>query len=401
MSTTAVAPAERATSPGGPRVLLPRRDGSLDPLTLGAPGEWTDHPGAYASREVFAAAHVAADPFGNNTPGSPAAIDWDATLAFRHELFRYGFGVAEAMDTAQRGMGLDWAGTQELVRRSAEQARSVGARIASGAGTDHRDDLATLEDVLAAYLEQVAFVEGCGSQVIVMASRRLAAVARHADDYAHVVGAVLRQVAEPVVLHWLGEAFDPLLRGYWGSTDVAEATATFLALVHEHADRIDGVKVSLLSAEHERGLRAALPAGVRLYTGDDFNYPELIRGDGTHHSDALLGAFAAVAPAASAALAALDAGDTAGYDAAMAPTLPLSRHLFEAPTFHYKTGIAFLAWLNGHQRGSTMIGGLHAGRDAVHLARVLELADAAGLLRDPDLAAVRWGAYLRTVGVDA
>lgn len=401
MSTTAVAPAERATSPGGPRVLLPRRDGSLDPLTLGAPGEWTDHPGAYASREVFAAAHVAADPFGDNTPGSPAAIDWDATLAFRHELFRFGFGVAEAMDTAQRGMGLDWAGTQELVRRSAEQARSVGARIASGAGTDHRDDLATLENVLAAYLEQVAFVEGCGSQVIVMASRRLAAVARHADDYAHVVGAVLGQVAEPVVLHWLGEAFDPLLRGYWGSTDVAEATATFLALVHEHADRIDGVKVSLLSAEHERGLRAALPAGVRLYTGDDFNYPELIRGDGTHHSDALLGAFAAVAPAASAALAALDAGDTAGYDAAMAPTLPLSRHLFEAPTFHYKTGIAFLAWLNGHQRGSTMIGGLHAGRDAVHLARVLELADAAGLLRDPDVAAVRWGAYLRTVGVDA
>lgn len=389
------------SAPDGPRVALPQRDGTLRSLDLGAPGDWVDHPGGYASREVFAAAHVAADPFGVNVPGAPAAIDWDATLAFRHELFRYGFGVAEAMDTAQRNMGLDWAGTQELVRRSSAQALAVGARIASGAGTDHRVGLTGVDEVLEAYVEQVAFVEGCGSQVIVMASRHLAAVARDAEDYAKVYGRLLEQVAEPVVLHWLGEAFDPQLRGYWGSTDVDAATATFLAVVHEHAAKIDGVKVSLLSAAHETGLRAALPAGVRLYTGDDFNYPELIRGDGTHHSDALLGAFAAVAPAASAALTALDAGDLASYDAAMAPTLPLSRHLFETPTFHYKTGIAFLAWLNGHQRGFTMLGGLQAGRDAVHLGRVVELADAAGLLRDPDLAAARWASYLQVVGVTA
>jgi len=389
------------SAPDGPRVALPQRDGTLRSLHLGAPGAWVDHPGGYASREVFAAAHVAADPFGDNVPGAPAAIDWDATLAFRHELFRYGFGVAEAMDTAQRNMGLDWAGTQELVRRSSAQALAVGARIASGAGTDHRVGLTGVDEVLEAYVEQVAFVEGCGSQVIVMASRHLAAVARDAEDYAKVYGRLLEQVAEPVVLHWLGEAFDPQLRGYWGSTDVDAATATFLAVVHEHAAKIDGVKVSLLSAAHETGLRAALPAGVRLYTGDDFNYPELIRGDGTHHSDALLGAFAAVAPAASAALTALDAGDLASYDAAMAPTLPLSRHLFETPTFHYKTGIAFLAWLNGHQRGFTMLGGLQAGRDAVHLGRVVELADAAGLLRDPDLAAARWASYLQVVGVTA
>lgn len=383
----------------GPSVALPRRDGTIDTLRLRAPGAWVDHPQRYATREVFAAAHVVADPFGSNVPGAAAAIDWEATLGYRHELFRYGFGVAEAMDTAQRNMGLDWAGTRELIRRSALQAHAVGARIASGAGTDHREVLTTPDEVAEAYLEQVAYVEDCGSQVILMASRHLAAVARDAEDYLRVYDRVLTQVAEPIVLHWLGEAFDPRLRGYWGTPDVPTATATFLDLVRQHADRIDGVKVSLLSAEHEIGLRASLPEGVRLYTGDDFHYPELIRGDATHHSDALLGAFAAVAPAASAALSALDAGDLATYDAAMAPTLPLSRHLFEAPTFYYKTGIAFLSWLNGHQRGFTMLGGLQAGRDVVHLARVVELADAAGLLREPDLAAARWSSLLEVAGV--
>ena len=378
---------------------LPEADGSWRTVSLGAPGPWTDHPQRYASREVFAAAHVAADPFGDNVPGAPASVDWDATLAFRRELFRYGFGVAEAMDTAQRNMGLDWPAVQELVRRSAAQAAEYGARIASGAGTDHRRLLTTVDEVIDAYAEQVVFVESTGSQVILMASRHLAAVAADAEDYLKVYGRILEQATEPVILHWLGEAFDPQLRGYWGSTDVATATDTFLGLVREHAAKVDGVKVSLLSAEHETGLRAALPAGVRLYTGDDFNYPELIRGDGTHHSDALLGAFAAVAPAASAALTALDDGDLAAYDAAMTPTLPLSRHLFEAPTFHYKTGIAFLAWLNGHQRGFTMVGGLQSARSAVHLGRVLELAGDAGLLRDPDLAASRMRAWLDVAGL--
>lgn len=379
---------------------LPAADGSWRRVRLAEPGEWVDHPQPYESRVAFAAAHVAADPLGDNVPGAAAAVDWDATLAFRRSLFRYGFGVAEAMDTAQRNMGLDWPAVQELVRRSAEQARAHGARIASGAGTDQAapGSLRSIDEVLAAYTEQVEYVESTGSQVILMASRHLASVATSADDYLHVYDRLLEQVREPVVLHWLGEAFDPQLRGYWGSTDVATATATFLDLVRSHADRVDGVKVSLLSAEHETGLRAALPDGVRLYTGDDFNYPELIRGDGTHHSDALLGAFAAVAPAASAALTALDAGDLAAYDAVMAPTLPLSRHVFEAPTFHYKTGIAFLAWLNGHQPGFTMVGGLQSARGVVHLSRLFELANDARLLRDPDLAAARMGDWLRVQG---
>jgi hypothetical protein len=377
---------------------LPAVDGTWHTVELAEPPAWPEHPAGFASRQAFAAAHVAADPLGVNVPGAPAAVDWDATLAFRRELFRYGFGVAEAMDTAQRNMGLDWPAVQELVRRSAAQARECGARIASGAGTDHRPDLRTIDEVAHAYAEQVAFVASTGSEVIVMASRQLAALAADADDYARVYGRVLEQVDRPVILHWLGDAFDPQLRGYWGSVDVDVATKTFVDLVHEHAARIDGVKVSLLSAEHERGLRAAMPDGVRLYTGDDFHYPELIRGDGTHHSDALLGAFAAVAPAASTALAALDDGDLATYDATMALTLPLSRHVFEAPTFHYKTGIAFLAWLNGHQRGFVMVAGMQSGRSVLHLARLFGLANDAGLLRDPDLAAARMRDLLRVLG---
>lgn len=380
-------------------VRIPAADGRWEAVRLHEPGAWAEHPAPYRSRVAFAAAHVVADPLGENVPGAPAVVDWDATLGFRRHLFRYGFGVAEAMDTAQRNMGLDWPAVQELVRRSARQAEELGARIASGAGTDHRERLATPADVREAYLEQVGFVESTGSQVIVMASRQLAAVAAGPDDYLAVYDAVLGQVREPVILHWLGEMFDPQLRGYWGSTDVTAATATFLDLVAAHADQVDGVKVSLLSAEHETGLRAALPDGVRLYTGDDFNYPTLIRGDGTHHSDALLGAFAAVAPAASAALAALDAGDLAAYDAEMAPTLPLSRHVFEAPTWHYKTGIAFLSWLCGHQPGFTMVGGLQSARSVVHLGRLFALANDARLLPDPDLAAHRLGVWLEGAGV--
>ncbi|MFC7363386.1 dihydrodipicolinate synthase family protein [Nocardioides astragali] len=380
-------------------VAIPTADGGWRDVQIREPREWQHRPGGSTSRVAFAAAHVVADPRGENVPGSPAVVDWDSTLAFRAHLFSYGFGVAEAMDTAQRNMGLDWPAVQELVRRSAEQARDHGARVASGAGTDHATALATLADVREAYLEQVAYVESCGSQVIVMASRQLAALARTPDDYLGVYDAVLSQVREPVILHWLGEAFDPQLRGYWGSPDVDAATATFLDLVRAHADKVDGVKVSLLSADHEIGLRAALPAGVRLYTGDDFNYPELIRGDGTHHSDALLGAFAAIAPAAAAALAALDEGDLATYDTEMAPTLPLSRHVFEAPTWHYKTGIAFLSWLGGHQPGFTMVSGLQSARSAVHLGRLYELANDAQLLPDPDLAAHRLGVWLEGAGI--
>lgn len=380
-------------------VRLPDADGGWRSLELSEPRAWAPHPEPFRSRVAFAAAHVVADPLGDNVPGAPAAIDWEATLAFRRHLFSFGMGVAEAMDTAQRNMGLDWPAAQELIRRSAAEAAAAGARIASGAGTDHRPDAATLGDVTAAYEEQVGFVESTGSQVIVMASRQLAAVARGADDYRTVYEKVLAQTAQPVILHWLGEMFDPQLRGYWGSTDIDAATRSFVELVAANASRVDGVKVSLLSADHERALRAALPDGVRLYTGDDFNYPELIRGDGRHHSDALLGAFSAIAPAAAAALAALDTGDVAAYDAEMAPTLPLSRHVFETPTWFYKTGIAFLAWVGGHQPGFTMVGGLQSGRSVVHLARAFELADAARLLPDPDLAAHRLGLWLAAAGL--
>ena len=381
-------------------VALPQAGGGWRQVELLEPRSWAEHPHGFSRRIAFAAAHVVADPRGENVPGAPAAIDWDATLAFRAHLFRYGLGVAEAMDTAQRNMGLDWPATQQLITRSAALAREHGARIASGAGTDQLGGPASgLDEVISAYLEQVEFVEAAGSQVIVMASRHLAAVARSAEDYLTVYSTVLRQATRPVILHWLGEMFDPQLSGYWGSGDIPTATRTFLDLIGEHASSVDGVKVSLLSAEHEQQLRAVLPSGVRLYTGDDFNYPELIEGDGEHHSDALLGAFAAIAPAAAAALSALDEDEIKTFRREMAPTLPLSRHLFAAPTYYYKTGIAFLAWLNGHQDGFVMVGGLQSARSVLHLARVFELANEARLLTDPDLAAHRLGNLFATAGV--
>jgi|SRR4051812_34808700 len=379
---------------------LPRSDGSWQRLELREPTRWSTPNGPPRTRVAFGAAHVVADPFGENVPGAPAVVDWESTLGFRRHLFAHGLGVAEAMDTAQRGMGLDWATTRELIRRSAAQATAEGARIASGAGTDHLgSDVSRLADVLAGYEEQLAFVESTGSQAIIMASRQLARIATGFEDYACIYDRLLSQCERPVILHWLGPAFDPALAGYWGSDDVEVATKNFLSVITDHSDRVDGVKVSLLDAEHEKGLRAALPDGVRLYTGDDFNYPELIRGDGTHHSDALLGIFAAIAPAAGVALAAIDAGDMAAYDAAFGPTLPLARHVFAAPTYYYKTGIAFLSWLSGHQPGFTMVGGLQSARSIVHLADTVRLADAAGLLPDPDLAAERMRNLLATAGL--
>jgi hypothetical protein len=383
----------------GTTVALPEAGGWRE-VELSEPRAWVEHPQPFESRIAFAAAHVVADPRGENVPGAPAVIDWEATLAFRRHLFRYGLGVAEAMDTAQRNMGLDWAATQELITRSSALAREHSARIASGAGTDQLlAPAGSLDEVTRAYLEQVGFVETAGSQVIVMASRQLAAVARSADDYLQVYSTLLAQATRPVILHWLGEMFDPQLSGYWGSTDIPTATGTFLDLINEHSAKVDGVKVSLLSADHEQELRGALPPGVRLYTGDDFNYPELIEGDGVHHSDALLGAFAAIAPAASAALSALDAGDIDRYRQEMAPTLSLSRHVFATPTYYYKTGIAFLAWLNGHQDGFVMVGGLQSARSILHLARVFELANEARLLTNPDLAAHRLGQLFATAGL--
>lgn len=387
----------------GPPLMLPAADGRLREF---APRGALPVPAAAdapppRSRTAYAAAHVVADPLAGNAVGAPARLDWDATLAFRHHIWDLGLGVADAMDTAQRGMGLDWPATAELIRRSAAEAASRGAAVCCGAGTDHLEpgEGTTPKEVEAAYTEQLETVEGAGATPVLMASRHLAACARGPADYAAVYGRLLEQVRGPVILHWLGTAFDPALAGYWGHDDPAEAIDTVAGIIADHASRVDGIKVSLLDAELEVRLRERLPAGVRLYTGDDFNYPELIEGDAGGHSHALLGIFAAIAPAAAAALRALDAGDTAGYRSVLEPTVPLARHIFAAPTYYYKTGIAFLSWLNGHQPGFTMVGGLHSARDLVHLSEALRLADAAGVLTDPDLAVTRMRALLEISGV--
>ncbi len=420
--STPVAP---ALNPSGVTVRLPRFEGGpgktrivdVETRTLNAPGPWMTPDGPITSRVAFAAAHVIPLVGADNTPGSPAAVDWDATLAYRHRIWEHGLGVADAMDTAQRGMGLDWEATQELVRRSAAEAASVGARVACGAGTDQLDPgtvesgEAGLSAVVEAYRQQVRVVQESGAQVIVMASRALAKVARSAEDYARVYDAVLAEADRPVILHWLGTMFDPALAGYWGSEDVETATRTFLDLIRAHQGRVDGVKVSLLDAQHEIGLRRALAAldgsPVRLYTGDDFNYPELITGDDQGHSDALLGIFSAIYPAASTALQAFDAAAAGDDDGAvrghaiLASTEPLGRHIFAAPTYFYKTGVAFLSWLNGFQPGFQLVGGLHAGRSLPHLVELVRLADDCGMLLEPETAATRLEAFLTTSGVTA
>ena len=386
--------------------MLPGVDGRVRTHELGPAGTWTRPSGKLRSRTAYAAAHVVPRLDGNNVPGAPADLDWEATLEFRRHLWSWGLGVAEAMDTAQRGMGLDWPAARELIERSSAEAHRVGGLIACGVGTDQLPpdaarDQGALDTVTKAYREQLQVVEEAGARPIVMASRALAAVAAGEDDYRRVYDDVLGSLRAPAILHWLGEMFDPALRGYWGSAEVAEATEAFLRLVNDHADRIDGVKVSLLDAGHERALRAALPEGVRLYTGDDFNYPELVCDDPDgSHSDALLGVFAAIAPAASAALQAIDAGDDVEARRTLESTRALGRHLFEAPTYHYKVGIAFLAWLNGHQPGFQMVGGLAAARSVPHLTRAFVLADEAGLLRDPELAARRMSGFLAVAGFE-
>ncbi|MFE9025991.1 dihydrodipicolinate synthase family protein [Streptomyces iakyrus] len=353
----------------------------------------------FTSRTVFSAAHVVADPFADVSPDSPAAVDWDATLAFRRHLWSHGLGVAEAMDTAQRGMGLDWAGAAELIRRSAAEAKSVGGRIACGVGTDQIAS-GSLAEVRAAYEEQLALVEESGAQAILMASRALAAAASGPEDYLEVYGHLLRQAAEPVVLHWLGPMFDPALEGYWGSADLDAATDTFLDVIAAHPDKVDGIKVSLLDAQREIDIRRRLPKGVRCYTGDDFNYPELIAGDEQGFSHALLGIFDPLGPLAAQAVRVLDTGDVQGFRALLDPTVGLSRHLFQTPTRFYKTGVVFLAWLAGHQTHFTMVGGLQSARSLPHFATAYELADGLGLFPDPKLAEERMKTLLSVYGVN-
>jgi hypothetical protein len=385
-----------------PSVSLPAADGRLHAYELrGRPVGRPTFPPAF-NRIAYAAAHVVSDPFRDGDPWNRAAIDWDATLRFRHHLWSLGFRIAEAMDTAQRGMGVDWPTAQELIRRSLEEARATpGADLACGAGTDQLapEDARGLDDVIAAYEEQVGFIEGQGGRPILMASRALARIARGPDDYSQVYERILSQARGKVVLHWLGEAFDPQLAGYWGSSRVEAAIETVLGLIHAHRERIEGIKMSLLDDAYEIALRDRLPEGVVCFTGDDFNYAPLIEGDGEKHSHALLGIFDAIAPVASDALAALAKGDAAGYRDRIEPTIPLSRKIFEAPTRFYKAGIVFLAWLNGHQAHFTMPGGMQGARGLLHYAEVFRLADAANVLDDPELAARRMKNFLAVYGV--
>ncbi|MEP7209136.1 MAG: dihydrodipicolinate synthase family protein [Casimicrobiaceae bacterium] len=375
-------------------IKLPRADGSLHAYRLREARHWPPPTASNGNRNrvAYAAAHVVADPFAVTDPWLAPAVDWDATLAFRSHLFALGFGVAEAMDTAQRGMGLDWPTSLQLIDRSLALARATpGAVVACGAGTDHLEPRGTLtvDDVLAAYRLQCEAVESRGGRIILMASRALAACARSPDDYARVYATLLGEVREPVILHWLGDMFDPALAGYWGHGDIDAAMDVCLSILREHRVKVDGIKISLLDAGREIAMRRRLPSGVRMYTGDDFNFADLIAGDAEGHSDALLGIFDPIAPAAAAALDALARGDTAEFHAILAPTVPLSRHVFKAPTRFYKTGVVFLAWLNGHQQHFVMVGGQQSARSLLHFTELFQLADAAGLLRDPELAAAR------------
>ena len=390
------------------QVSLPTVGGALETYTLGQPADLSAGGPSAFDRVAYAAAHVVADPLAAVDPWLDTAIDWDRTIAYREHLWSLGFGVAEAMDTAQRGMGLDWPTSLELIRRSLDAAGARGgtrggALIASGCGTDHLDpaDARSIDDVIAAYEHQAEAIEALGDRLIVMASRALARVAQGRADYETVYTRVIGQAKEPVILHWLGDMFDPALAGYWGSGDVAAAMDACVDIITAHADKIDGVKISLLDADAEIAMRRRLPASVRMYTGDDFNYPALIEGDDQGYSDALLGIFDPIAPVASAALAALAAGDRARYATLFEPTVPLSRHVFGAPTRFYKTGVVFLAYLNGHQDHFTMVGGQESARSTLHLAELFRLADRAGLLSDPDRAAARVAAVMAVRGAAA
>ncbi|WP_407359873.1 dihydrodipicolinate synthase family protein [Microbacterium sp. LBN7] len=391
-------------------------DGSVTDAELNAGGAFARPASALQSRVAYAAAHVVPKTHADNTPGQPADIDWDSTLAFRRNVYSWGLGVADAMDTAQRNMGLDAAATRELIARSAEVAREEGGSVVVGVNTDHLAEThVSLEQVIDAYKEQLHFTEEQGAGPVLMASRHLARIATGADDYRRVYRSVLESATVPVVLHWLGTAFDPELAGYFGAEDWQTASEVLLEVIGENPGKVAGVKMSLLNAESEIAVRERLPEGVRMFTGDDFNYVSLIGGSSVVergseasaterpariYSDALLGAFAAITPVASAAIQALDAGDHESYLRILGPTEELSRQVFAAPTFYYKTGVAFLSWLNGHQPAFQMVGGLHSARSLPHLSRIVELANASLALEDPELARERWHGMLRLDGVD-
>ncbi len=381
------------------KIALPDTTGTLETYHLQGQPVTVDSLPSDSARVIYSAAHVVRDPFADADPTGQAAIDWEATMSFRGHLVDLGLGIAEAMDTAQRGMGLDWPGALELIRRTKQAFPN--ARVANGCGTDHLDpaEANSLDDVRRAYLEQVEGIQAAGGRIIVMASRALARVAQSPEDYISVYKDVLEACDEPVILHWLGEMFDPALRGYWGASTFEDALPVALEIIEDNVDRVDGIKISLLDAGKEIEMRLKLPKPVRMYTGDDFNYPELIAGDGTHFSHALLGIFDPIAHHAAAAVSALGDGDLDRYGAIFNPTVPLARHIFKAPTQYYKTGVVFLAWLNGHQDHFKMLGGAEAMRSLPHFVECFKLADACGALRDPDLAIARMRQLLATYGV--
>jgi hypothetical protein len=385
-----------------PVLRLPTHDGCLQSYTTRHPRVWGRQRESF-DRVALSAVHVVSNPLADVDPWTAPAIDWDATIRYRRHIWSLGLGVAEAMDTAQRGMGLGWDEALQLISRSIEAARDVkGAVLFSGAGTDHiaPDASVTLDDVIRGYEDQISAIEALGGRIILMASRALKVAARSPGDYAKVYDRILRQVREPLIIHWLGEMFDPQLEDYWGFKDHAAAMDVCLAIIADHAGKVDGIKISLLDKDKEIVMRRRLPSGVRMYTGDDFNYPELIAGDAHGHSDALLGIFDAIAPAASSALAAHRRGDLGEYHEILAPTVPLARHMFSAPTQFYKTGVVFMAYLNAHQSHFTMVGGQQSARSILHLAEIFRLADAAGLLDDPDVAAARMKSVLNIHGIE-
>ena len=383
---------------------LPTYAGTLEPYRLSGEPLEIRAPRIPLTRTAFAAAHIVSDPLKERSPwDTRPAVDWDATLGFRIGLWDQGLGLAEAMDTAQRGMGLDWLTAKELIERTmaAAKVHPMQPRVACGAGADHVPlaDLRDADAIIAAYETQMAAIEAAGGQLILMASRAFTAIGADEALYRKVYRRLLGQAQGRVILHWLGDMFDPDLKGYWGSTDVGRATDFVLSLIEENSRKVDGIKISLLDEAHEVSFRARLPKGVRLYTGDDFNYAPLIEGDGARHSHALLGIFAAIAPAASQALEALAAGDIATYRALLAPTVPLSREIFKSPTRFYKAGIAFLSWLNGWQSHFIMPGGFQSSREIAYYAEVFRLADKARLLAKPDLAEARMRTLLSLHGV--
>jgi hypothetical protein len=381
------------------KIALPDATGTLTDYTLtGTPLPESRLP-ATPARVVYSAAHVVADPFTANDPSGPATVDWQATMRFRHHLHGLGLGIAEAMDTAQRGMGLDWAGALELIRRT--RSELPDALVANGCGTDHLNpaDARDLDDVKRAYMEQLDAIQALDARVILMASRALARVAKGPEDYIRIYSNILSACDHPVILHWLGDMFDPQLAGYWGSDRFDETLETVVSIIEANAAKVDGIKISLLDKDKEIALRRRLPEGVRMYTGDDFNYPELIAGDDHGYSHALLGIFDPLAVAAAHAVNQLGQGDVTDFRATLDPTVPLARLIFRAPTQYYKSGVVFLAWLNGFQDHFVMLNGAQAMRPLPYFTEVFRLADDCGLLRDPDMAVTRMKRLLALHGV--